>query len=136
MLYVTLSREAIPIDKKVIALAVVCLLCAGIIFRFGFGTTYISGDRIGVDPVGADIQSAIGQQSDAIDRLRGIESGLDDRSAKAGELSAGIGDTAEAIADAQIRIDEGAKRTRTSQQLVDSGRRILAEIRKRGTVGH
>lgn len=112
----------------------VALLCAGIVFWFSFGPGRVQVNRIGADAVRADLQSAGEQQSAAIERLGDIETGLDDSAAKADKLSAGIGDTAEAIVNVESRISEGAERTRTSQQLIEDGRRILAEIRSRGPV--
>lgn len=132
----TLSREAIPIDKKVVAIIALAICVAGGFFGFSFGTTDISGDRIGVDSARADIQSAVSQQSAAIEGLRGIEGGLEAGAAEADRLSAGLGDTAEATAIVESRSGEDTDRTRTSQQLVEEGRRILEQIRKRGPVGH
>ena len=119
--------------KNVVFVAV-ALLFAAIVFWFSFGPGRVPDNRNGADQIRADIQSAGEQQSAAIDRLATIEAGLDDSAAKAGELSAGIGNTAEAIAGIESRIGEGAERTRTSQQLAREGRRILQTIRERGTI--
>ncbi len=129
------ARLMYDAGKNVVFIAVT-LLCAGIVFWLSFGSGRIPDNGNGADQVRADIQSAVKQQSSAIDRLGDIEARLDDSAAKAGELSAGIGFAAEAIADIESRIGESKERLGTSQQIIDSGRRILAEIRKRGPVGH
>ena len=110
------------------------LLCAGIVFWLCFSPIRVPDNGNGADAVRADIQSAGEQQSSAIERLGTIAAGLDDSAAKAGELSAGIAVAAEAIADIESRIGEGAERARTSQQLIESGRCILGQIRSRGPV--
>ena len=119
--------------KNVVFVAV-ALLFAAIVFWFSFGPGRVPDNGNGADQIRADIQSAGEQQSAAIDRLGTIEAGLDDSAAKAGELSAGIAVAAEAIADIESRIGEGAERARTSQQLIESGRCILGQIRSRGPV--
>ena len=126
----------IPIDvKKIAAVAGLCLLVASIVFWYCFGSGRVQDYGSGADQVRTDIQSAINEQSSAIERLGTIEAGLDDSAAKAGELSTRIGAVADAIADVESRISEGEERTRTSQQLIEEGQRILEQIRARGASG-
>ena len=126
----------IPIDVKKIAVVVgLCLLVASVAVWYCFGPGRVPDHRGGADQVRTDIQSAMGEQSSAIERLGTITAGLDDSAAKAGELSARIGAAADAIADVESRISEGEERTRTSQQLIEEGQRILTKIRARGASG-
>ena len=123
----------IPIDGKKIAVVVgLCLLVASVAVWYCFGPGRVPDHRGGADQVRTDIQSAMGEQSSAIERLGTITAGLDDSAAKAGELSARVGTAADTVAAVESRISDGEDRTRTSQQLIAEGQRIVGQIRARG----
>ncbi len=91
----------------------------------------LSSDRSGIDEARTNIQSASEQQSKAAERIKSVETGLDDSAAKAGRISTGLAGTAAAIANVETRIDSGQNGAQSSAELIAEGQSILARIRKR-----
>jgi peptidoglycan hydrolase CwlO-like protein len=122
----------IAIDKKtliIIAGIVLIGAIAGYVFRG------VPNPGSGADAVRANLSAAGQQQQAAIDRLSTIENGLDASAAKAGTISAGLGDTAKSIATVESRIDSSEAKLTDSAELIAEGQRILATVRARGQSG-
>lgn len=129
----------IPIDKKekiVVFGWVLGIFLLGAVHGYLF--CQLSNNGAGTGQIGADIQSVRDQQQSAIDRLGGLENGLNAGAGTAGAVSAvlgniagGITDIAGGIAETESRIDASQDRIRDSQRLINEGQRILQEVKGR-----
>ena len=82
------------------------------------------------------------QQSETEERLRKVESGLDDSIGKVGEVGEEIGDSRaevgevrDELKDSRETIDRVKERNQASSERLDENERIIQELRKRNKKG-
>lgn len=115
-------------DKKNIMLAF--LLIA--IVAFLLYSYFIHNDRTGADAVRDHINAVGDKQQSAINRLAGIESGLNTSISTTTNIARGIEEAQSSIRNVQDRITASEDRIGHSAGLIGQGKSILDGVRKRG----